>query len=84
MDKPIWFDLLMDLLKNYPQILPSIIGVMLALMLVSRGLAELLGLFASKTATNYDDKLLLILSKTAKFLGSILGWVGVGYPKSIK
>jgi uncharacterized protein YhhL (DUF1145 family) len=84
MDKPIWFDLLMDLLKNYPQILPSIIGVMLAVMLVSRGLAELLGLFAEKTSTNYDDKMLMIFSKTAKFIGSILGWVGVGYPKSIK
>ena len=84
LDKPIWFDILIDLLKNYPQILPIAFGSMLSLMLIFRGLAELFGLFATKTATDYDDKLLLFFSSAAKIIGSILGWVGVGYPKSLR
>lgn len=83
-NKPIWFDILIDLLQNYPQILPIAFGSMLALMLIFRGLAELFGLFALKTATDYDDKLLLFFSNAAKIIGSVLGWVGVGYPKSLR
>jgi hypothetical protein len=60
------------------------VTIMVAVQGVARGIAELLGLFADKTKTNFDNKAMLWLSNVALWCGKIIGWFGVGFPKSIK
>jgi hypothetical protein len=59
--------------------------MMLLVQTIFRALAELLGLFADKTSTDIDNKLMLAFSAVAKIAGTVIGWFGVGnLPKSLR
>ena len=60
------------------------VTIMIAIQATARGLAELLSLFADKTATDIDNKAMMALSNVAKICGKIVGWFGIGYPKGLK
>lgn len=78
------FGVLLGLLESNPEILAWGIGLLTSVMLICRGLAELLLLFADKTTTTIDNKILAFAQKAAEICAKILGWFGVGYPKSLK
>jgi hypothetical protein len=62
-----------------------IVSLSLIMQSLARGIAELLGLFANKTKTNIDNKLMMFFSDVARFLGTIIAWFGVGsLPKSLR
>ena len=84
MSEPIWFSALIRLLEGYPVILACITGGMLGLMLIMRGLSEILLLFVEKTKTEVDDDFLIGMKKIMVFLSTILAWFGVGYPDKLK
>jgi len=58
--------------------------IMFGVMVLARALAEVLSLFANKTKTEIDNKAMAFFSKTSEFAAKIVGWFGVGYPKSLK
>lgn len=78
MTKPIWFDLVVDLLSNYPDIYFWVIGLMTSFLMIARGFAELLALFVDKTITNVDNLVLSYTYKAIEFVATVLGWIGIG------
>lgn len=66
-----------------PPWLTGAVPLLVAFMVLARGLSEALLFFAAKTKTNADDDLGNILAKIADVLGQVLGHVGVGMPKTM-
>jgi hypothetical protein len=62
-----------------------IVSLSLIIQAIARALAEFLGLFANKTKTNIDNKLMMFFSDVARILGTIIAWFGLGsLPKSLR
>ncbi len=74
---------LISLLEKHPEVLVWAVGLLTSVMLICRGLAELLLLFAHSTKTEIDNKILAFVQKTAEVCAKILGWFGLGYPKKL-
>ncbi len=60
------------------------VTIMVAIQGAARGIAELLGLFAMSTKTDVDNRIMNFMIDTAKWAGKVIGWFGVGFPKSLK
>ena len=62
-----------------------LVTLMVVVQSVLKAVSELLGLFADKTKTEVDNKLIVVFSKIVKVLGKVIGWFAVGsLPKSLK
>ena len=70
--------MLVALLARYPEIMAWACGLLSATLLLCRGMAELLSLFAHKTKTKTDDFMLLFVSDAAVWLSRFLGWISPG------
>lgn len=60
------------------------VTLMIAIQGIARGLSELLSIFADKTETNFDNRLMTFFAGVARFCGKVIGWFGLGYPKGLK
>lgn len=81
---PWWFKMIADNINNYPTLAAWMFAILTGVNTIFRGLSELLGFVAEKTATKTDDKIYSYVHSASLVTGTLLGWFGVGKPKMIE
>lgn len=80
-DAPWYGEMIGRLLENFPEVNGWFAAVMLFLMGLIRGVADLLGFIATKTETKKDDEIAAMIGKISRWASAIIGWFGLGAPK---
>lgn len=73
-----------EALKTMPDINSWFLMIMGFLMASLRAIAELLGFIALKTESKKDDRIALEINRLSLWAAKIVGWFGVGTPKTTK
>jgi hypothetical protein len=78
---PWYIEFLKNLLGQFPEVNGWIGAILIFLMSLMRGVAEIFAFIAAKTESKKDDEWALIVAKIARWASSIIGWFGLGSPK---
>jgi phosphatidylglycerophosphatase A len=79
---PWWLSMFTFALKQFPAFNAWFAAAMMFVMAGLRALSELLNFIAKKTATKTDDEMASALVKILKWVAAIIGWFGLGKPRS--
>lgn len=79
---PWWLSMFTFAIKQFPELNGWFAAAMFFIMAFLRGLSELLNFIAKKTESTVDDEIAKQLAKIVKWVSAIIGWFGLGKPKS--
>ncbi len=79
---PWWLSMFTFVIKQFPEFNGWFAAAMIFIMAGLRSASELLNFIAKKTETKTDDEIARQLTKVIKWISAIIGWFGLGKPKS--
>ena len=80
-DKPWFIGVLNMILNQFPEINIWLGSIMVFIMSALRALSELLFFISRKTESTSDDDIARMLAKALEYIGTVIGWFGLGAPK---
>ena len=81
LEKPWFIGVLKMILGQFPEINIWLGSIMVFVMSALRALSELLFFISRKTESTSDDDIAKMLAKALEYIGTVIGWFGIGAPK---